>query len=109
LATDLPADRDLLAEGAWNDLYAWALLSGGWKLVRGGGEEDKGTSLLYDLGSDPGEIDDRAAREPALRERLERQLSLRLQEAEELRAGLIGGPLDEETAERVRSLGVSGE
>ena len=76
-----------------------------WKLVRDLGD---GSVYLFDLDSDPGEVQDLAAARPEIRARLETQLDDWLSELAALRSTFdTGRPLDlsEEELERLRSLG----
>jgi len=131
-ALGIPADprmqgRNLLLEGGGAPRFIWSEIDqlahkyalrapSGWKIIHGPQEDDlyfpnERAWELYDLGGDPGEVEDALAGDPErtrdLQRRLEENLSALRRFGETL--GERGaGDLDEETTEMLRQLGYIG-
>jgi arylsulfatase A-like enzyme len=85
------------------DYRDWHALRGPrWKLLRA---EDGSARRLYDLARDPGELDDRAAAEPAVLAELERVLDARLARTARAAGGPEAAPPDETWTEELQALG----
>jgi arylsulfatase A-like enzyme len=100
----LEAPRALIHQNAHN--LAVAVRDGGWKLIWPLGKDHpllSGAPELYDLTRDPGETDDRAAREPERVAALRRQLERWIARGPIERGNLPH--LDAEAVERLRALG----
>jgi len=82
---------------------AWALIEGGWKLIR----FSHGGSQLYHLEVDPQEQTDLAATEPEMLERMDRRLAslLPVEAFQEYLDPTVPQRPDAETLKRLRSLG----
>jgi arylsulfatase A-like enzyme len=76
------SERPLIAEGTFYGAEQWAILSGGNKLIR----RAEGGDLLFDLGEDPAEREDRLALKPELAEALGAELTRQLERARAGRA-----------------------
>jgi len=106
---DLLADGDMEAPVAFLEgSYAWgsdrrklAIVSGGLKLIH---RLDDGVFELYDLGSDPAETEDRIGDEAYAEARASLWERLRAFPPNRMQPG-VEVELDEETRERLRSLG----
>jgi arylsulfatase A-like enzyme len=95
-----PPERPLIAEGTFHGPERKAVLLWPWKLIRTLGD---GEAKLFDLSADPRESRDLAAREPAQLDRLLVELEAEIGSA--VTEPKIRAEIDEDTRERLRSLG----
>lgn len=80
------------------------LIGSRWKLFRSGKKESTRIIKLFDLESDPAELEDVSAEHPEIVERMVVEMDRRAA-GEPARAGAVGGELDEVTRRRLEALG----